>query len=246
MKTLLLFVYIFLFASFTQAQMLLLCDFNYVDTLGVTISDDTVTISNVKLCGYCSAAFAVSVSQSNDSLFIVQTDTAGIIATCQCLFDVDVSITGLPAGIYNAIVYRKYLESYGYPYDTTLYIGSIQFNIPSSTSSNLSFIPNQSECIIVGVDDIDINLPEQYSLSQNFPNPFNTTTTINYDIYKDGYVTMEIFDCLGKEIKILVSESKKQGSYFVEFDASNFASGLYFYQLRVNDFFTTKKMVLLK
>ena len=85
-----------------------------------------------------------------------------------------------------------------------------------------------------------------YSLAQNYPNPFNPRTIINYVIYKEGNVVLKVFDCLGNEVISLVNEFKKQGSYSVEFDGSGITSGLYFYQLRINDFLTTKKMVLLK
>ena len=85
-----------------------------------------------------------------------------------------------------------------------------------------------------------------YFLAQNYPNPFNPRTIINYVIYKEGNVVLKVFDCLGNEVISLVNEFKKQGSYSVEFDGSGITSGLYFYQLRINDFLTTKIMVLLK
>jgi hypothetical protein len=89
-----------------------------------------------------------------------------------------------------------------------------------------------------------------YQLYQNYPNPFNPATTINYQIPKTGFVTLKVYDILGKEIATLVNEQKTQGRYSVKFDASSaaggLASGVYFYQLRAGDFIQTKKMILLK
>ena len=90
------------------------------------------------------------------------------------------------------------------------------------------------------------NAVKSYELAQNYPNPFNPTTTINYQIPKDGFVTLKIYDVLGKEVATLVNENKATGRYNVEFNAGNLASGVYLYQLKVNDFVATKKLVLLK
>jgi len=85
-----------------------------------------------------------------------------------------------------------------------------------------------------------------YHLSQNFPNPFNPATTIQYQLPKNGFVTLKIYDILGKEVADLVNDQKTQGRYSVNFDASRLASGVYIYQLRVNDYVSSKKMLLLK
>jgi|GEM_PF-4729921 len=86
----------------------------------------------------------------------------------------------------------------------------------------------------------------KFSLYQNYPNPFNPTTTINYSIPKLSYVTLKIFNTLGKLVTTIVNESQNAGYYKVGFNASNLASGVYFYQLRADDFAATKKLLLLK
>ena len=86
----------------------------------------------------------------------------------------------------------------------------------------------------------------EYAITQNFPNPFNPATTINYQIPQTGFVTLKIYDILGKEVATLVNEQKTQGRYTVNFDASRLASGVYIYQLRVNDYVSSRKMLLLK
>ena len=90
------------------------------------------------------------------------------------------------------------------------------------------------------------NLPTEYKLEQNHPNPFNPTTTISYAIPEQSFVSLKIYDVTGSEVKELVSESQNAGFYNVAFDASNLSSGLYFYSLISGNFNSTKKMILLK
>ncbi len=88
-------------------------------------------------------------------------------------------------------------------------------------------------------------LPMEYSLS-NYPNPFNPSTTINYQLPKNGFVTIKVFDLLGKEVATLVSGNKSAGYYSVSFDASKLTSGVYICTINVNGFAQSKKMLLMK
>lgn len=91
------------------------------------------------------------------------------------------------------------------------------------------------------------NDPDNYSLSQNYPNPFNPSTKISYVIGKKSYVTLKIYDVLGMELESLVNEIQQPNIYSIEFDASGFSSGLYFYKLQVgNEFVEIKKMLLIR
>jgi hypothetical protein len=81
---------------------------------------------------------------------------------------------------------------------------------------------------------------------ENYPNPFNPTTTIAYQLPKDGRVTIKIFDAIGREVTTLVDEFKPSGRYSVQFDASRLSSGIYFYSLRSGSFNVVKKMSLIK
>jgi len=85
-----------------------------------------------------------------------------------------------------------------------------------------------------------------YSLSQNYPNPFNPTTKIKYQVPHTGFVTLKIYDLLGREIATLINEGKPAGSYEVEFDGSGLTSGIYFYKLQAENYTGVKKMVLMK
>lgn len=100
--------------------------------------------------------------------------------------------------------------------------------------------------VITGIIPVSSIVPKEYSLKQNYPNPFNPVTKISFDIAKTGFVSVKIYDVLGKEVKTLVNEVKTAGSYIVDFNASSFSSGTYFYRLESNGFVSTKKMMLIK
>jgi len=88
--------------------------------------------------------------------------------------------------------------------------------------------------------------PSNFKLEQNFPNPFNPTTVISYQLSVDSKVSLKVFDVLGKEIAVLVNEEQPVGIYQVSFNQQQLASGIYFYQLRADSFVQTKKMILLR
>ena len=246
MKKIFVTVLFILFCSHSYSQILLLCDFNTIDALSASISNDTVCISNIKLCGYCSAKYSVEISKYSDSLVIIQTDTAGIIATCECLFDLNMSISGLAPGNYKAIVKRAYYKKYGYQLDTVMYVGTVSFAIQEQPNISLALKSVQSQCITSSVKTTDKEIPDQYILYQNYPNPFNPETNISFEIPKGQFVSLKIFDILGKEIETLLDGYKSAGRYRLNYNASVLKSGIYFYQLRLENFSLTKKMVVLR
>lgn len=99
----------------------------------------------------------------------------------------------------------------------------------------------------VGIQDQEIvEIPTSHLLSQNFPNPFNPTTTIKFSIPEASVVTLKIYNILGEEVKTLVNEYKEIGNHTAQFDASSLSSGIYFYRLQAGSFIETKKMILIK
>ncbi|MBI9073244.1 MAG: family 10 glycosylhydrolase [Melioribacteraceae bacterium] len=86
----------------------------------------------------------------------------------------------------------------------------------------------------------------EFRLKQNYPNPFNPSTTIEYSVSEVTTVKLQIYDMLGREVKILVNETQSAGNYSVVFDASNLASGMYIYKLQAGQYNSTKKLILLK
>ncbi|MBK8984235.1 MAG: T9SS type A sorting domain-containing protein [Ignavibacteria bacterium] len=100
--------------------------------------------------------------------------------------------------------------------------------------------------ILVSVNNINSNIPEQYELSQNYPNPFNPVTTINFSVPKASFVNLSVYNILGQKVAELVNEFVPVGTHKVSFNASEFSSGVFFYQLKAEGYTNTKKMLLIK
>jgi len=99
---------------------------------------------------------------------------------------------------------------------------------------------------VIGIRNISTEIPNDFKLYQNYPNPFNPLTNIKYQITNNKFVTLKVFDLLGKEVATLVNEKQQPGIYEVSFDGSNLTSGVYFYRIQAGDFIQVKKMVLVK
>jgi len=117
--------------------------------------------------------------------------------------------------------------------DDFIYVGT-EFNVFRSTQPTTD------------IHEIDNGFPNDYMLFQNYPNPFNPTTNIKYSIPQKSFVTLKVYDILGKEIDALVHEEKQVGSYEINFNATNLSSGIYFYKIQAGDFTDTKKLILIK
>ena len=96
------------------------------------------------------------------------------------------------------------------------------------------------------VIEVNIVSPFIFDLSQNFPNPFNSSTTIHYQLPKDNLVSLKVYDVLGNEVKTLLSENKRAGYYTITFSVNDLSSGIYFYKLTAGEYSATKKFLLLK
>jgi hypothetical protein len=88
--------------------------------------------------------------------------------------------------------------------------------------------------------------PISFTLLQNYPNPFNPSTSIQYQIPTASFVSLRVFDLLGREIAALVNEEKPPGTYTINFDGSSLSSGVYFYSIGANNFHQTKKLILMR
>lgn len=97
-----------------------------------------------------------------------------------------------------------------------------------------------------GTQNTGSEIPENYSLSQNYPNPFNPSTTITFAIPENDFVTLRIYDVLGREVKTLISRVMNAGTHKITFDASKLSSGMYYYKITTNNFTDTKKMILIR
>ena len=99
--------------------------------------------------------------------------------------------------------------------------------------------------VLTGVED-EMAVPEGFALSQNYPNPFNPVTTIDFTVGHDSFVKLTIFNVAGRKVDVLLNEYTNSGSHSIEWDASRFASGVYFYTLETEGIRSTKKLLYMK
>jgi aminopeptidase N len=125
---------------------------------------------------------------------------------------------------------------------------SFYFNRQPTT---VVFDPNndivlKTATLTVGINNESSATPTKFAVYQNYPNPFNPTTGIKFDVPKNAFVTLKIFDVLGKEVATLINEERAAGSYNVDWNASFYPSGVYFYRLESKGFSETKRMLMIK
>ncbi len=129
-------------------------------------------------------------------------------------------------------------------------VSTVQFAFEYDDFSNWSYGGGVDNFILEGYLENRINsnplLVSNYKLYQNFPNPFNPTTSISFTLNSAAYVELTVYDAQGAKVANLINESIKSGMSSVQFDGSNLSSGVYSYRLSVDGVFTTKKMILLK
>lgn len=116
-------------------------------------------------------------------------------------------------------------------------------NVWIATSSGLAIYNPDT---IIGIKNNNTQVAKDFELNQNFPNPFNPTTNIKYQLTNNALVILNVFDVQGKEIISLVNQRQNKGTYEIQWDASNLPSGVYFYQLKANNYIETRKMILIK
>ncbi|MBP1682890.1 MAG: 5'-Nucleotidase domain protein, partial [Ignavibacteriaceae bacterium] len=191
-----------------------------------------------------------STDNVNVSLYSRRSNSNGVF---QAVF----TRTGLNNGTPRAIRYRKFSSG---SWNTSLEVSTgaptglqsaavVEMNTTSAafayvgTNSTNAYFNNQDWTVDVQVEE---GTPENYSLDQNYPNPFNPSTTIKFRIPESSFVSLRVYNVLGKEVATLVSEEMNAGSYEVNFQASNLSSGVYFYKLETGNFVKTNKMILMK
>jgi alpha-glucosidase (family GH31 glycosyl hydrolase) len=136
----------------------------------------------------------------------------------------------------------------GFVYDDSLHI--VRVYLPAATESTYEITVERVKLTSANEEEMQ---PSDFWLGQNYPNPFNPTTHIRFGVPVSGFVTLKVYDTLGRYVATLMNEEKSPGAYEVQFDASSMPSGVYFYRLEVTkDFFgagsfvETKKLTMLK
>jgi hypothetical protein len=120
--------------------------------------------------------------------------------------------------------------------------GSAIFSPATTTSFYTLRYVNQ----IVGIKPISTEIPNKFTVHQNFPNPFNPVTSVRFDIPKASNVEITVYDVMGKVVEIIGNENLLAGQYEVKWNAVNYASGLYFCKVQAGEFSQIKKMILAK
>ena len=153
--------------------------------------------------------------------------------------DGNYSIMGIAPGKYSIAV-----DVPGFTSSTTVQANpTYDINGFPIVNTGVSFI---IDAVLKVVEEHAQNVPTEFLLQQNFPNPFNPITTIRFSISSEEATMLKVYDVLGREVQTLVNEPLKAGNYSVRFDASRFSSGVYFYRLQTGNFVETKKMLLTK
>ena len=212
---------------------------------GVTIVGDTIVIWNTNIYASCGTLYSPEVTRTQDSITIVERDTAKGHATCGCYYDVTASLTGLSAGNYNASIYRA--RPISQTKDSTWFVGTINFSVSAGGGLPMSTKTYSGACHQTPLQSVyESGTASNYALLANYPNPFNPTTAIHYSIPTSGLVSIEIFDASGRMVSSLMHEKKEAGSYEVQFDGSAYASGTYLCRLISGNTVLTTKLLLLK
>ncbi|MGE5797300.1 MAG: T9SS type A sorting domain-containing protein, partial [Ignavibacteria bacterium] len=114
------------------------------------------------------------------------------------------------------------------------------------TGTSQSHITTVKYSQVTGIKNISLGIPQKFSLSKNYPNPFNPVTKIKFTLPQTSMVRFTIYDILGNEVGVFINEEKLPGEYEFELNAENLTSGIYFYQLEAGNFIETGKMSLIK
>lgn len=236
-----------LFLSFALLIFVANSSFAHEDSVFVKIQSDTVQIWNTDVSANCASRFSLKTEITGNSIVVTECDTIGPMADCHCIYDLHASLTGLTSGNYSVAVYRQELKKYFYSHDTTIFVDSLTFTLLSSSTLPKEIQSNQSACHTATSIDKEEAKPESFLLLSNYPNPFNPSTIISWQLAVGGFVSLKIYDILGNEIATLVNEVQKPGKYAVGFDTANkLSSGIYFSRLTVDGSVRIRKMVVLK
>jgi len=214
------------------------------DSIFVTIDNDTVNIWNTGAFENCGFLVEMETIFSNDTITVVEHDTSTQYAFCNCNFDMCVSLTGLNSGNYHVVVFRTY-DLINDP-DSLYYIGSTDFSY-NGTSTSLTKIYYQSDCYNISSIEGPEEIPEDFVMLENYPNPFNPNTILRFNLLSHSYVELTIYNILGKEVATLVNNKIAKGVHEIPFDGSSITSGIYFCRLKIDNKISRMiKIILMK
>jgi|GEM_PF-6492594 len=158
-------------------------------------------------------------------------------------FEIERNLNSNPGSLWEKI---GFIKGSGNSNSPKYYLFTDIYPSPGISYYRLKQIDNDGKYQYSSVLNIEFGIPLQYELKQNFPNPFNPTTHITYNLPADGIVTIKIYDVSGSEVATLVNENKKAGMYLITFTGNNFASGIYLCRMTGNNYTKSIKMLMIK
>ena len=196
------------------------------DSLYVENKQDTLIVWNVNVWENCGFTPIMNIEVIDSHIIITEKDTSLEHTTCSMYKDFRIPITGLAEGNYTIEIWRAYSASY-YP-DTASFITSLDINFIISSINN---------------NKVDI---ESFKLDNIYPNPFNPTANISYNIPETTQLKISLFDVLGRELEVIHEGIEKKGKYKIIFDGNSYSSGIYYVRMLSNNYSIIKKIVLQK
>jgi hypothetical protein len=227
------------------------------------IHEGTIDTTIFRHDGY-SVPLPIALGTVTNSVDTIPTGLSSMeIQTTSTTFDAYGSIT-LPNGTFaclrsSAVTIIKFVQSEGsIPNDTSIYFSwytgeghqAAVGAVSSAQASGSIRVTNMSVTEVVttttSVAEKPMGVVSTFTLAQNYPNPFNPSTNISYTVGSHQFVSLQVYDVLGRKVATLVNEAKDAGTYSVRFDASSLPSGVYLYRLQAGNFSETKKLLLMK
>jgi hypothetical protein len=196
----------------------------------------------------CDTLFGGSASYTYGRIYLVNPNTGALVST-------DTSISIIDAAAWNFAITGAYnnrtcghgnASGYTSTYDVKFDQNRNLYSQSYYGWTIEKWRYNGTLPTISSVENIGGAIPESFILKQNYPNPFNPTTTIEFSLRQSGFVSLKVYDVLGKEVATLVNDEQRAGNYKVTFDAGNLPSGTYFYTLKSGVFAQTRKLTVVK
>lgn len=209
------------------------------------VIQDTVILYHDNFRIQCGAKIAFTVNVFSDSIQVIEKDTSSIFTRCSCYFNLKVFLMDLKKGKYTVSVYYDYPTGSSY---IRYFIGSTILDLGSDLNGINKYFGTQSACLgSTDLDDDDAKpVASQYKIYNNYPNPFNPSTRIKYDLDAKCHVKITIYDLMGRELEVLKDEEQNSGQYEITYQPQNLSSGVYLYKIQAGDRLEMKQMVFLK
>jgi hypothetical protein len=228
---------------------------NFPNFLNGWVRTDSITGSLYVYDPSNSCSFYQNMKLIDSLSAIVQDSIRNCSIFHLCLYIHNFNIFGIESvmktfglSYFNGSWSRRYVKNFGliayvYSFDAMGYHVHYDYKLRGCVVNGIVY--GDTNTVTVGINS-ENNFISGYALHQNYPNPFNPSTSIKFDIAKPGYVSLKVFDALGKEVSNLVNENLSAGSYVYSLNASGLPSGIYYYSIKKDYFNDIRKMVLVK